>query len=59
MLGIVAVVAVGAKGYHAAWSAPNLLLYRRTAAKGALVEVPDNTDISTVSPLRCLAIGYL
>lgn len=54
---IFAVIAVGAKGYQAAWSAPNLLLYRQTAATGALVEIPDNTNISTISPIRCLVIG--
>lgn len=55
---IFAVIALGAKGYHGAWVAPNLLLHRQTATTGALAEVPDNTDISAVSPIRCLAMGW-
>lgn len=54
---IVAVISL-AQGYHGAWTAPNLILSRQTAGTGALVEVPDNTDVSAISPIRCIAIGY-
>lgn len=50
----------GANGYVAAWdgstSAPKVLLYRQTAATGALVEVPSTTNVSTVT-CRFKAIG--
>lgn len=50
----------GATGYVAAWngstSAPKVLLYRQTAATGALAEVPSTTDVSTVT-CRFKAIG--
>jgi len=50
----------GATGYVAAWdgstSAPKVLLYRQTAATGALVEVPDTTNVSTVT-VRYRAVG--
>jgi hypothetical protein len=40
-------------GYLAAWdgstSTPKVLLYRQTAATGALVEVPSTTNVSTVT----------
>lgn len=40
------------QGYLCRWdgsrTAPKLLLYRQTAATGALVEVPNTTDVSTV-----------
>ena len=48
------------QGYVAIWdgstTAPKLLLYRQTAATGALVEVPNATDVSTIS-VRVLAFG--
>lgn len=48
------------QGYVARWdgslTAPKILLYRQTAATGALVEVPSTTDVSTVV-VRVLAFG--
>jgi hypothetical protein len=48
------------QGYLAAWdgstTAPKFLLYRQTAATGALVEVPNATDVSTIS-VKVLAFG--
>lgn len=50
----------GANGYVAAWdgsaSAPKVLLYRQTAATGALAEVPNATNVATVT-CRFHAIG--
>lgn len=50
----------GATGYLAVWdgsaSAPKVLLYRQTAATGALVEVPATTNVSTVTA-RFVAVG--
>lgn len=50
----------GGTGYLATWdgstSAPKVLLYRQTAATGALVEVPNATDVSTVV-VRFRALG--
>lgn len=50
----------GGAGYLATWdgstSTPKVLLYRQTAATGALVEVPSTTDVSTVT-VRFRAIG--
>lgn len=50
----------GATGYLAAWdgsvTAPKILLYRQTAATGALVEVPATTNVSTVT-VRIRAVG--
>lgn len=47
-------------GYLAVWdgsvSAPKILLYRQTAATGALAEVPNTTDVSTVV-VRVRAVG--
>jgi len=54
---IAAVICLGI-GYHAAWRAPNLQLFRQNAGTGALQEVPDATDVSASSPMRCLAVGY-
>lgn len=38
-------------GYQGSWDAANqkLLMYRQTAATGALVEVPNATDLSAVT----------
>jgi len=53
------VVDAGA-GYLAQWdgslTAPKILLYRQTAATGALVQVPSTTDVSAVS-VKVLAFG--
>jgi len=50
----------GATGYVAVWdgstSAPKVLLYRQTAATGALAEVPNTTNVSTVT-VRFRAVG--
>lgn len=50
----------GATGYLAVWdgsvTAPKILLYRQTAATGALVEVPNTTNVSTVTA-RFVAVG--
>lgn len=50
----------GATGYLAVWdgsvTAPKILLYRQTAATGALVEVPNTTNVSTVT-VRIRAVG--
>lgn len=50
----------GANGYVSTWdgstSAPKILLYRQTAATGALAEVPNTTNVSTVT-CRFRAIG--
>ena len=50
----------GANGYVATWdgstTAPKILLYRQTAATGALVEVPNATNVSTVV-VRVRAVG--
>ena len=47
-------------GYLPVWdgstSTPKVLLYRQTAATGALVEVPRTTDVSTVT-VRFIATG--
>ena len=47
-------------GYLAQWdgslTAPKILLYRQTAATGALVQVPATTDVSAVS-VKVLAFG--
>ena len=47
-------------GYLPVWdgsaSTPKVLLYRQTAATGALVEVPSTTDVSTVT-VRFRATG--
>jgi len=47
-------------GYLATWdgstSTPKVLLYRQTAATGALAEVPNSTDASTVV-VRFRAVG--
>lgn len=52
-------VAAG-QGYLAVWdgslTAPKILLYRQTAATGALVEVPSTTNVATVS-VKVLAFG--
>lgn len=52
-------VAAG-NGYLATWdgstTTPKVLLYRQTAATGALVEVPSTTDVSTVV-VRFRAVG--
>lgn len=50
----------GATGYVAVWdgstSAPKVLLYRQTAATGALAEVPATTNVATVV-VRFRAVG--
>jgi hypothetical protein len=50
----------GATGYVAVWdgstSDPKVLLYRQTAATGALAEVPNTTNVSTVT-VRFRAVG--
>lgn len=47
-------------GYLPTWdgsvSAPKVLVYRQTAATGALAEVPNTTDMSTTT-IRFLAYG--
>jgi hypothetical protein len=47
-------------GYLPVWdgstTTPKVLLYRQTAATGALVEVPSTTDVSTVT-VRFKALG--
>lgn len=47
-------------GYLPVWdgssTTPKVLLYRQTAATGALVEVPNTTDVSTVT-VRFRATG--
>ena len=47
-------------GYHGAWdgslTAPKILAYRQTAATGALVEVPNTTDVSTLN-FKVLVFG--
>jgi hypothetical protein len=52
--------AAAGQGYLARWdgstSSPKILLYRQTAATGALVEVPSTTDVSAVS-VTVLAFG--
>ena len=59
MTAILGVLAIGSKGYECAWAAAtnNLLLYQQSAATSALTQIPDNTDISAVSPIRLLVIG--
>lgn len=37
-------------------AAQKLLLYRQTAATGALVEVPNNTDLSALASVRLVAV---
>jgi len=53
------VVDAGA-GYLAQWdgslTSPKILLYRQTAATGALVQVPSTTDVSAIS-VKVLAFG--
>jgi hypothetical protein len=53
------VVDAGA-GYLAQWNgsttAPKILLFRQTAATGALAEVPATTDMSAIS-VRVIAFG--
>jgi hypothetical protein len=53
-------IAHAGQGYLARWdgsvTTPKILLYRQTAATGALVEVPSTTDVSTVV-VRVLAFG--
>lgn len=46
------------KGYLAVFDFPTqkLLLYRQTAATGALVEVPNTTDLSALGVQRLIAI---
>ena len=48
------------QGYLARWdgstSSPKILLYRQTAATGALAEVPSTTDVSAVVA-RVIAFG--
>lgn len=50
----------GASGYLAVWdgsvSAPKILLYRQDETTGALAEVPNTTNVSTVT-VRVRAIG--
>jgi len=58
VLGYIAAVICLGIGYHASWRSPNLQLCRQTAGTGALVEVPDATDVSASAPMRCLAVGY-
>lgn len=47
-------------GYLPAWdgsvTTPKILVYRQTAATSALIEVPNTTDVSTVT-VRFLAYG--
>ena len=48
------------QGYLARWdgslTSPKILLYRQTAATGALVEVPSTTNVATIV-VRILAFG--
>lgn len=46
------------KGYLAVWdqSAQKLMLYRQSAATGALTEVPNGTDLSTLGSVRLIAV---
>lgn len=51
---------IAGAGYLPVWdgssTTPKVLLYRQTAATGALVEVPSTTDVSTVT-VRFRATG--